>query len=161
MGAEGRRMAALWRCTCSKMQDKKRNTNKYMCERGLKGGMYIRACTLCLCRFLCHSCLYIFHGGLSLLSWNSDREQTTWCNQNLRNWHRWRHRACLPAENIPDKSVCSGDVQNEFFICVFPSISKTAQHNTKWFIILNIRMEKVLASQNNKQHNVSSFRVWC
>lgn len=32
-----------------------------------------------------------------LCSWNSDREQTMWWNQNLKNWQRWWHRTCLPA----------------------------------------------------------------
>lgn len=74
-----------------------------------------------------------------LCSWNSDREQTTWCNQNLRSWQKWWHPTCLPAQNIPDKSTYLLRWYSKWVVYTLPCPNhKQHEYTTRLFIIQSI-----------------------
>lgn len=105
------RRAELWltRNLVQKFKTRRETQTSTCANGGHKGLMYICTYSLRLSLSLAFS-FYVTPPSASfmevcLCSWNSEREQTTRCNQNLRNWQRWWHRTCLPAQNIPDKST--------------------------------------------------------
>ena len=85
----------------------KRETPTSMRDWGRHKKRDVHMHILCFSRWLSLSMSHL----LLLLSWRSvfvpeiDREQTAVCNQNLSNWQGWWRRTCLPAQDVPDKSI--------------------------------------------------------